>query len=74
MKLRLHGIRVEVAEATCRRVEILDVVAVRPPYPDRRASALVRVYLEVRIDPTGPTSLAPARPAWPARYPRSPRP
>jgi hypothetical protein len=73
MKLRLHGTRAEVAEATHRLVQVLDVVAVSPPYPDRGASALVQ-DLEVRIDPTGPTNPAPAGPAWRARRPRTPRP
>jgi hypothetical protein len=52
VKLRLHGTREEVAEATRRLVQVLDVVSVSEPYPDRGASVLVRVYLEVRLDPT----------------------
>jgi hypothetical protein len=52
VKLRLHGTRQEVAEATPRLVEVLDLVAVSSPYPDRGASVLVRVYLEVRLPPT----------------------
>jgi hypothetical protein len=64
VKVRLHGSREEVAEATRRLVEVLDVVAVSDPYPDRGASVLVRVYLEVRLDPTSPaTPPGPARPA-----------
>jgi hypothetical protein len=55
VKLRLHGTRDEVAEATRRLVEVFEVVAVSPPYADRGASVLVRVYLEVRLDPTTPT-------------------
>ena len=51
MKLRLHGTRQEVAEATRRRGQVLDVVAVSPPYLDRGTSVLVRVYLEVRLPP-----------------------
>jgi hypothetical protein len=51
MKLRLHGTGEEVAEATHRLVEVLDVVSVSHPYPHRGASVLVRVYLEVRLDP-----------------------
>jgi hypothetical protein len=73
MKLRLPGTQAEVAEASRRLVQVLDVVAVSPPHPDR-ASVLVRVYLEVRIDPTGPTNPAPAGPARPARHPRKPQP
>jgi hypothetical protein len=52
VKLRLHGTRQEVAEATRRLVEVLDVVAVSSPSPDRGASVLVRVDLEVRLPPT----------------------
>lgn len=74
MKLRLHGTQAEVAEATRRLLEVLEVVAVSLPYPDRGASVLVRVYLEVCIDPTGPTNPAPAGPARPARRPRKPQP
>lgn len=71
MKLRLHGTQAEVAEATRRLLEVLEVVAVSLPYPDRGASVLVRVYLEVPIDSTGPTNPAPA---GPARRPRKPQP
>ncbi len=68
MKVRLHGTRQEVAEATRRLVEVLDVVAVSEPYPDRGASVLVRVYLEVRLDPA--SSTPPASPGRPARRSR----
>ena len=64
MKVRLHGTREEVAEATRRLVEVLDVVAVSGPYPDRGPSVLVRVYLEVRLDPaSAATPTSPGRPA-----------
>jgi hypothetical protein len=75
VKLRLHGTRAEVTEATRRLVEVLEVVSVSSPYPDRGASVLVRVYLEVRLDPADPSWPAgpptgnpqdPARPADPA--------
>ena len=49
MKLRLHGTRGEVTEATGRLVQVLEVVAVSQPYPDRGAIVRVRVYLEVRL-------------------------
>jgi hypothetical protein len=55
MKLRLHGTCEEVAEATRQLVQVLEVVSVSPPYPDRGASVLVRVYLEVRLDAANPT-------------------
>jgi hypothetical protein len=73
MRLRLHGTREEVAEAIRRLLEVLEVVAVSQPYPDRGASVLVQVYLEVRIDPTGPPNPAPAGPARPARRSRKPQ-
>jgi hypothetical protein len=68
VKVRLHGTPAEVTEATRRLVEVLDVVAVSEPYPDRGASVLVRVYLEVRLDPPG--SATAARQRWPTRRPR----
>jgi hypothetical protein len=49
VKVRLHGTPAEVAEATGRLDQVLEVVAVSNPYPDRGASRLVRVYLEVRL-------------------------
>ncbi len=64
MRVRLHGTPGEVAEATRRLVQVLDIVAVSGPYPDRGQSALVRVYLEVRLHPTSPTpSAGPGQPA-----------
>jgi hypothetical protein len=69
MKLRLHGTREEVAEATRRLLQVLDVVAVSDPYPDRGASLLVRVYLEVRLD-----AAASGSPAGPAPRRRAGRP
>ncbi len=64
MKLRLHGTPAEVTEATRRLVEVLDVVAVSEPYPDRGARVLVRVYLEVRLGSPGSTpSAGSGRPA-----------
>jgi hypothetical protein len=67
MKVRLHGTPGEVAEATRLLVEVLDVVAVSGPYPDRGASVLVRVYLEVRLHPASPAT--PTSPGRPARRP-----
>ena len=58
MKVRLHGTCEEVTEATRRLVEVLEVVAVSDPCPDRGASVLVRVYLEVRLPSTPPTGAA----------------
>ena len=56
MKLRLHG---TLAEASRRLAGVFEVVAVSPPYPDRGASVLVRVYVEVRL---GPPAAPTARP------------
>jgi hypothetical protein len=69
VKVRLHGTREEVAEATRRLVEVLDVVAVSEPYPDRGASVLVRVYLEVRLDPA--TTATPTGAGGPPRRRRA---
>jgi hypothetical protein len=52
VKLRRHGTRQEVAEATRQLGQVLDVVAVSPPDPDRGNSVLVRVSLEARLHPT----------------------
>jgi hypothetical protein len=80
MRLRMHGTREEIAEATRRLVEVLEVVSVSQPYPDRGASVLVRVYLEVRLDPaslsrsSGASRAGSAEPAGPAtRAGRRPR-
>jgi hypothetical protein len=69
VKVRLWGTPAEVDQATRRLVEVLDVVAVSGPYPDRGQSVLVRVYLEVRPDPAPPAPSAPP-PSRPARRPR----
>lgn len=56
MNIRLHGTRAEVDAAAERLGQVFDVVSARGPYADRQPSQLVRVYVEVRLDPT-PTSL-----------------
>jgi hypothetical protein len=68
VKLRLHGTAEEVAEATRRLVEVLEVASVSALYPDRGASRLVRVYLEVRL-PLAPL-VAAVRRGSPTRRPR----
>jgi hypothetical protein len=68
VKVRLHGTPAEVDQATRRLVEAFDVVAVSEPSPDRGTSVLVRVYLEVRLDPAAPT--VPTSPGQAARRPR----
>jgi hypothetical protein len=52
VKLRRHGTRPEVTEATRCMVQALDVVAAPPLYMDRGARVLVRVDLQVRLSPT----------------------
>lgn len=68
MKIRLWGTEEECRAAAERLMCTpgLVVLSVSEPYPDRGASVLVRVFLEVRLDPppavqrvTGTT--APAR-------------
>jgi hypothetical protein len=55
VKVRLHGTGEEVAEVTCRRLEVLDVVSVSDPCPDREpACSCTHVYLEVHMGPAGP--------------------
>jgi hypothetical protein len=49
MKIRLHGTAEEAREVADRLAEIVDVLAVSEPYPDRGASRLVRVYVEARL-------------------------
>jgi hypothetical protein len=49
VKLRLHATPAEVAEATGRLGQALDVVAVSNPSPDRSPSRLVRVDPEVGL-------------------------
>jgi hypothetical protein len=70
VKVRLHGTRAEVAEATHRLLQVLDVVSVSEPYPNRGNCLLVRVYLEVRLDLDAATPATPPSPGRPARHPR----
>jgi hypothetical protein len=68
VKLRLHGTCAEATQATRRLVQFLEVVAVSPPYLDRGASVLIRVYLEV------PLPEATGRPRYPLGVPPGPLP
>ena len=52
MKLRPRDTPAECDQAAGRLTQVVDVVAVSGPYPDR--GVLVRVYLELRLDPTPP--------------------
>jgi hypothetical protein len=49
MKIRLHGTADECREVAERLADVVEVLAVSAPYPDRGASVLVRVYVEARI-------------------------
>jgi hypothetical protein len=49
MKIRLHGTADECREVAERLADVLEVLAVSAPYPDRGSSVLVRVYVEARI-------------------------
>lgn len=49
VKIRLHGMPDEVEEAVKRLQGTFAVVSVSDRYPDRGASRLVRVYVEVRL-------------------------
>ena len=51
MKIRMHGTEDECRAAAALIEAGLEVVSASDPYPDRGASRLVRVYLEVRLDP-----------------------
>jgi hypothetical protein len=55
VKLRLRGTREECARAVEAVRQVLTVVDESDPYPypDRGRSSLVRVYLEVRLEPLG---------------------
>jgi len=57
MKLRLEGTPTECEQAAALLAHTFDVVSVSDPYPNRGRSYLVRVYVEVRLDPehTTPT-------------------
>jgi hypothetical protein len=63
VKLRLHGTPTECEHVARRLAEAFTVVAVSGPYPDRGRSALVRVYVEVRLDPAPGSSASPTGPA-----------
>ena len=49
MKIRLHRTAEECGRAAVQLCEVLDVVSISDPYPDRGASVLVRVYVEARL-------------------------
>jgi hypothetical protein len=66
MKLRLEGTPAECEQAAALLGQAFTVVSVSDPYPNRGQSRLVRVYVEVRLDPER-TPPGPAEPAEPRR-------
>jgi len=50
MRLRAHGTPEECRHVVEALTGIFRVVSVSDPYPDRGASVLVRVYLDIRLD------------------------
>ena len=51
MEIRLRGTAGECARAAALLPEIFEVVDVSPPYANRGESKLVRVFVEIRLDP-----------------------
>jgi hypothetical protein len=49
MKLRRHGTPAECAQVTRQLLDVLHVVDISHPYPDRGSSTLVRVSLDIRL-------------------------
>jgi hypothetical protein len=49
MKIRLHGTEDECRRAAEHLAEVLTVLSVSDPYPDRGRSVLVRVYVEAGL-------------------------
>ena len=54
MKLRVHGTPEECRQGVEALTGMFRVVSVSDAYPDRGASALVRVYLDIRLDDPPP--------------------
>jgi hypothetical protein len=50
MRLRAHGTPEECRQVVDKATGLFHVVSVSPRYPDRGASELVRVYLDIRLD------------------------
>ncbi len=46
MQIRLHGTPAETAAALAALAQVLDIRSISKPYPDRRPSPLLRVYLD----------------------------
>jgi hypothetical protein len=54
MRLCAHGTPEECRRAVEALAGLFRVVSVSDPYPDRGASVLVRVYLDIRLDDPPP--------------------
>jgi hypothetical protein len=67
VKIRLEGLEEECRAVAAQLCSVLDVVSVSDPYANRGASRLVRVYVEVRLDPAAGTATCAAEPALRAR-------
>jgi hypothetical protein len=67
VKIRLEGLEEECRDVAARLCSVLDVVSVSKPYANRGASRLVRVYVEVRLNPAAPDVTCTPEPARPAR-------
>lgn len=76
MKIRLVGTLEECLDAQEQLNKVFEIVEISRPYPSRGPSRLVRVYIEVRLDPerTPPTPGRAARAAPPAGHPAPRRP
>ncbi len=51
MKIRLHGTEEDCRQAAELLGEVLTMLSVSDPYPDRGRSSLVRVYIEATLGP-----------------------
>jgi hypothetical protein len=51
MKIRVNGTESECRAAAERLGQVLGVLSVSRPFPDRGTSRLVRVYIEAQLDP-----------------------
>ena len=54
MRLRAHGTPEECRQVVDKLAGLFHVVSVSKSYPDRGASELVRVYLDIRLDDPPP--------------------
>ena len=54
MKLRAHGTPEECRQVVEALTGLFRVVSVSDAYPDRGASVLVRVFLDIRLDEASP--------------------